>query len=266
MNDCIKIKNKIKKDKIFITIWQIILFILIIGLWELLARIKIIDKFLFSCPSDIIKLLFEYIKNGEIFEHIYISLLEVILGLVIGTISGILIATILWYSDFLSKILDPFLVILNALPKTALAPIMIIWAGTGVSGIVVVAISILLIITVLSVYNHFKNIEEEKIKMLKSFDATKTQIFFKLILPSNIANIINVIKINVGMSWIGVIVGEFLVSRAGIGYLIMYGGQVFKLDMVMMGVLVLSVLAFFMWKIVDILEKYLLRKRNKLNK
>lgn len=263
MNDCVKLKNRVKKEKRTIRIFQILLFVLLIVLWELLAKLKVIDTFLFSCPSEIFNLLVNYLKTGEIFNHIYISLIEVLLGLVIGTTGGIIIATILWYSDTLSKILDPFLVILNALPKTALAPIMIIWAGTGVAGIVVVAISILLIITILSVYNYFKNIEEEKIKMLQSFNASKTQIFIKLVFPSNITNIINVIKINVGMAWIGVIVGEFLVSRAGIGYLIMYGGQVFKLDMVMMGVLVLSVLAYLMWKVVDILEKYLLRKRVK---
>jgi len=261
MNDCLKLKKKTKKEKTIILMCQILLFVFLITVWELLARFNIIDKFLFSCPSDIIKLLGVYIKNGEIFEHIYISLIEVLLGLFIGTFAGIVIATILWYSETLSKILDPFLAILNALPKTALAPIMIIWAGTGVTGIVVVALSILIIITILSAYNHFKNIEEEKIKMLKSFNASKTQIFLKLVLPSNIANIINIVKINVGMSWIGVIVGEFLVSRAGIGYLIMYGGQVFKLDMVMMGVLVLAILAYVMWKIVDVLEKYLLKIR-----
>lgn len=144
--------------------------------------------------------------------------------------------------------------------KTALAPIMIIWAGTGVSGIVVVALSILLIITIISTYNYFKNVEEDKIKMLKSFNASKLQILFKLIIPCNFINIISVIKINVGMSWIGVIVGEFLVSRAGIGYLIMYGGQVFDLDLVMMGVFVLAILAFVMWKVIDIIEIKLVKK------
>jgi NitT/TauT family transport system permease protein len=161
----------------------------------------------------------------------------------------------------LTKILQPFLNVLNALPKTALAPIMIIWAGTNIKGIVVVAISILLVITILTTYNHFKNVDEEKIKMLKSFGATKTQIFTKLIFPSNLGNIASVVKINIGMSWIGVIVGEFLVSRAGIGYLIMYGGQVFKLDLVMMGVLVLAVCAFLMYVLVDKLEKWIMKKR-----
>ena len=258
MNKCINKKQK--RDKLIILIYQVILFLLFIITWELFTKIGIIDKFLFSSPSEIIKLLYEYIKSMEIFKHIWISLVEVLLGVVIGTVGGILIAIILWSSDKLTKILDPFLVILNALPKTALAPIMIIWAGTGITGIVVVAISILLVITILSTYNYFKNIEEDKIKMMKSFNASKWQIFTKLVFPSNIVNIVSVIKINIGMSWVGVIVGEFLVSRAGIGYLIMYGGQVFKLDLVMMGTLILSILAFLMWKIVDIIEKRLLSK------
>jgi len=227
------------------------------------ARIKIIDEFLFSKPTSIVTLLWKYTKTSEIFRHIYISVLEVVLGIVIGTTGGIIIAVILWSSDKLTKLLEPFLVLLNALPKTALAPIMIIWAGTGVTGIVVVAISILIIITILSTYNHFKNVDPEKIKMMKSFGSSKQQVFTKLVFPSNLVNIINVIKINIGMAWVGVIVGEFLVSRAGIGYLIMYGGQVFRLDLVMMGVFILCVFAYLMYELVNCLEKYLLKKRGK---
>ena len=245
-----------RKKKKMLLLYQLLLLILFLVIWELMAYFKIIDTFLFSSPSRIIKILIEYVKNGTIWKHIGISMLEVVLGIIIGSILGILIASILWYSKRLQELLDPFLAVLNALP-----PIMIIWAGTGVGGIVVVSLSILLIITIISAYNFFKNIDPEKIKMLESFKATRIQIFTKLVLPYNLVNIISIIKINVGMSWIGVIVGEFLVSKAGIGYLIMYGGQIFNLDLVMMGVIVLAVLAFGMWKMVDCLEKYLLRKR-----
>lgn len=258
MNSCFNKEEK--RERKVILLWQITILICFFTLWELLSKVGIIDSFLFSSPSEIILLLVKYIKSGELFKHIYISLIEVVLGVVIGTVGGVLIASILWYSDKLSKILDPFFAILNALPKTALAPIIIIWAGTGIRGIVVVAISILIVITILSVYNYFKNVEEDKIKMMKSFNATKTQIFLKLVFPTNIINIINVIKINIGMSWVGVIVGEFLVSRSGVGYLIMYGGQVFQLDLVMMGTFVLALLAYVMWKMIDVLEKYLLKK------
>lgn len=260
MNDCIRELRDNKRKRNNLIFWQILIIVLFFGLWELLTHFDIIDSFLISSPSKMIKKLIIYLDNGEILRHIAISLLEVMLGMIIGTVLGIIIASVLWFSKRLAKILDPFIMVLNALPKTALAPIMIIWAGTGVKGIVVVALSILLIITIISTYNYMINIEEEKIKMMKSFNATKLQIYFKLVLPSNYINIINIIKINIGMAWIGVIVGEFLVSRAGIGYLIMYGGQVFDMDLVMMGVFVLAILAFVMWKIVDSLEKYIIKK------
>ena len=224
-------------------------------LWEILANAGIIQTFLFSKPSDIYKLFIKYISNGELARHVGISVYETVLGLVIGTVLGILVAIALWWSEKLSKILDPFLVVLNALPKTALAPIIIVWAGAGIQGIVVTAVTISVVVTILSAYNYFINVDEEKIKMLKSFGATKSQLLFKLIIPSNIGNLINLTKINIGMAWVGVIVGEFLVSRYGLGYLIVYGGQVFKLDLVMMGVFVLAFCAWIMYEILNIVEK-----------
>lgn len=251
INEYILNKKKERRKIIFI---QVIILVLFIALWEVLSFYNIIDSFLFSSPSRIFKLLITYIKNGILFEHIIISVIETLLGLIIGTVLGLLIGIILWLNDFLAKVFDPFLVVLNALPKTALAPILIIWAGTGIKGITVVAISISLVITIISSYGYFKSVEEDKIKMMKSFKASKIQILTKLILPANFANIISIIKINIGMSWIGVIVGEFVVSRAGIGYLIVYGSQVFKMDLVMMGVFVLAIIAFLMYECVNLIE------------
>lgn len=248
------IKN-VKKDKRKVLIYQILLLVGFIILWEVLANFKIINTFLFSKPSDIYLLFIDYLKNGELLKHVGISVYETLLGLVIGTVLGILVAISLWWSDGLSKILDPFLVVLNALPKTALAPIIIVWAGAGITGIVVTAVTISVVVTILSAYNYFTNVDEEKIKMLKSFGATKGQILCKLIIPSNIGNLINLTKINIGMAWVGVIVGEFLVSRAGIGYLIVYGSQVFKLDLVVMGVFILAFCAWIMYEILNIIEK-----------
>ena len=262
--NCNKIIQKKKRYKLKLIFSQIGLLLAILLIWDLLAKFKIIDTFLFSSPSRIIDTLFVYIKSGELWKHISISTIEVLLGMIIGSILGIVIASIIWFSDKFADLINPFMAVLNALPKTALAPIMIIWAGTGIGGIVVVALSILLIITIISTYNFYKNVDKEKIKMLKSFGASKIQILFKLIIPSNFSNLISVIKINVGMAWIGVIVGEFLVSRAGIGYLIMYGGQIFNLDLVMMGVFVLAILAYGMWKIIDVIESRIIMKdRNK---
>ncbi len=251
-----------RKQNIKILIIQILLLISLLLAWELASKFELIDSFLFSRPTNILKLLINYIKTNEIYKHIYISVLETMLGLFIGTFFGILIAIILWWNKSIAKILEPFLIVGNALPKTALAPILIIWAGTGIKGITIVAISILLILTIISSYTYFIQVENEKIQMLRSFNATKLQILIKLILPANFANLISIIKINIGMSWVGVIVGEFIVSRYGIGYLIMYGSQVFNMDLVMMGVFILAIISFIMYEIVNIIEKKIKRKRN----
>lgn len=250
-----------KKKKYTIIFWQIFSVVFFLVAWELLARVGVINTFLVSSPSAIWVLFLEYLKDGSIFTHIGISVWETVLGFVIGTVLGILVAIMLWWSKTFAKICDPFLVVLNALPKTALAPILIVWAGAGIKGIVVIAITISVITTILSAYNYFMNVEEEKIQMLRSFGATKYQVLTKLILPSNIGNIINIVKINIGLSWVGVIVGEFLVSRYGIGYLIVYGGQVFRLDLVMMGVAVLAICAWIMYQAVSLIEKIYKTKR-----
>lgn len=256
-------KKRMIKRKIIIHSLQFLLLIGLILIWEWLSNAGILNEFLFSKPSAIYNLLKSYVSSGEIYKHLSISIYETVLGLFIGTAIGLLIAIVLWSNKFIAKVLDPFLVVLNALPKTALAPIFIIWAGTGVRGIVVVAVSISLIVTVLSAYSYFISVSEEKIKMLRSFGANKFQILTKLVLPSNIANIMGIIRINIGMSWIGVIVGEFIVSRAGIGYLLTYGSQIFRLDLVMMSVVVLAIVAYLMYLITSFIEKQLLKLYDK---
>ena len=250
-----------KKKKREVLAWQISLLVIFIILWEVLARLGILNTFLFSSPTAIGILLMTYIQDGSLFMHIGISVWETVLGFVIGTVLGIGVAIILWWSEYIAKILSPTLVVLNALPKTALAPIIIVWAGAGIGGIIVTAITISIVTTILSAYNYFSLMDEEKIKMLKSFGATKFQILTKLILPANVGNMLHIVKINIGLSWVGVIVGEFLVSRYGLGYLIVYGGQVFRLDLVMMGVVVLAVCAFLMYAAVNGLEKWFTKKR-----
>ena len=254
------LKRKKEKRRMII-FWQVGLLIGFIALWEILARLEILNTFLFSSPSAIYELFKAYLVDGSLFQHIGISVWETFLGFMIGTVLGIIIAIILWWSDTIAKVFSPALVVLNALPKTALAPILIVWAGAGIGGIVLTAISISIVTTILSAYNYFSIVDEEKIKMLRSFGASRWQVLIKLILPANVGNMINIAKINIGLAWVGVIVGEFLVSRYGLGYLIVYGGQVFRLDLVMMGVVVLAVCAFVMYGAVNLLEKWVTKKR-----
>ncbi len=254
------LKN-IKSEKRLILFTQITILIAFFAMWELAAHFKLIDTFLTSYPSQMGKLFIKLVKDGSLFEHIGISVFETVVGFICGTLLGILIAILLWWSDFLSKVLDPYMVVLNALPKTALAPIIIIWAGAGISGIIVTAMMVSLVVTILGVYGGFKEVDENRIKMLQTFGATKFQTLKKVIIPASIPTMVNALKINVGLSWVGVIVGEFIVSRAGIGYLIVYGGQIFQLDLVMTSVLILAILAATMYQGVAYLEKKLLSWR-----
>lgn len=253
--------KSLKHQKYRIHFWQVASMVIFFALWELLARVGVIDTFLFSSPSAIWKLFLVYLTSGELFLHVGISVWETVLGFTIGTVVGVFIAIILWWSETLAKICDPLLVILNALPKTALAPILIVWVGAGIDGIVAVAVITSVVVTILSAYNYFITVDPDKIKMLQSFGANKWQILTKLILPANVSNLINILKINLGMSWVGVIVGEFLVSRCGIGYLIVYGGQVFRLDLVMMGVFVLALCTWLMYAVINLAERLVTRSR-----
>lgn len=193
-------------------------------------------------------------QNG-LLEHIGVTCFETIIGFLSGTILGIIVAIILWWSNFLSKVAEPFLVVLNSLPKVALGPVIIIWVGAGMPAIIVMALSISLIVTILEILNGFLSTDKEKIKMAKTFGANKFQILTKIVIPANISTFINSLKVNIGLSLVGVISGEFLVSKAGLGYLIVYGGQVFKLDLVMASVIILGIVAAVMYESVVLLEK-----------
>ncbi len=249
----------IRLDKLKIQLSQVGLLIAFLVIWEVAAHLKWIDPFFTSRPSSIVALIINLAKDGSIFIHTGISLFEAIMGFLLGTVIGTLIAILLWWSDFAAKVFDPYLVVLNALPKIALGPIIIIWAGAGMQGIIVTALTISLVVTILATYSGFREVDEEKIKMLRTFGATKLQILKKVVFPASVPNMINTMKINIGMSWVGVIVGEFLVSKAGLGYLIVYGGQVFRLDIVMAGVIILAVATALMYQFIARLENRFLK-------
>ena len=214
-NDRKKYLRKLKKDKISVIVVQIALVLGLIILWEVLANAKIIDSFIMSQPSRIWETLVNLSSNG-LLTHIGITCFETIVGFLSGAVLGIIIAIILWWSNFLSKVFDPFLVILNSLPKTALGPVIIVWVGSGMPAIIVMGLAISLIVTILEISNGFKNIDKEKIKMAKSFNSTKWQVLTKIVIPANISTFFNSLKINIGLSLVGVITGEFLVSKGGL--------------------------------------------------
>ncbi len=246
--------RRIKVNKIAVILTQLFIIISFIGVWEILANKGIIDSFIASQPSRVLKT-FMNLSSNDLLKHLGVTCLETIIGFLAGTTLGVIIAIILWWSKFLSKVAEPFLVILNSLPKIALGPVIIIWVGAGMPAIIVMALSISLIVTILEILNGFMHTDKELLKMAKTFNANKLQILSKIIIPSNINTFINSLKINIGLSLVGVISGEFLVSKAGLGYLIVYGGQVFQLDLVMTSVIILAIVAALMYQSVVLLEK-----------
>ncbi len=197
------------------------------------------------------------LASNNLLMHTKVTVYETIVGFGLGTILGVGIAIILWWSKFLAKVAEPYLVVLNSLPKVALGPIIIIWVGSGKPAIIVMAVAISLIVTILEMLNGYLKTDKEIIKMAKTFNCSKTQLLTKIIIPANVGTFINSLKVNIGLSLVGVISGEFLVSKAGLGYLIVYGGQVFKLDLVMTSVIILGIVAGIMYGGVLLLEKFI---------
>lgn len=254
------ISKKIKNRKIEILITQISIVVLFIAIWEILARVGKIDSFITSQPSRILDTFLD-LSSNDLLRHLKITCIETLVGFSLGTIMGVIIAIILWWSPFISKVSEPFLVILNALPKVALGPVIIIWVGSGTPAIIVMALAISLIVTILNILNGLISTDKEKIKMAETFKANKFQILTKIVLPANISTVFNTLKVNIGLSLVGVISGEFLVSKGGIGYLIVYGGQVFKLDLVMTSVIILAIVAAVMYESIEILEKIVMKQK-----
>lgn len=244
-----------------ITFYRIALLLLLIIGWEWAARKGVIDPFLFSSPSQMWNLALNLFASGELLHHIAVTLVETLIGFSLGTAAGTALATLIWASPMLSRILDPYLVVLNSMPKVALGPLFIVTIGAGFGSIIAMGVAITIIITTLVMHQSFKNANPDHLILARAFGATRTQLFVKIILPSSIPDLIAAIKVNVGLSWVGVIVGEFLVSKAGLGYLIIYGFQVFNLTLVMLNLLIVALLATLMYLAVSRIEKQLLRHR-----
>ena len=173
-----KYLRKIKKDKILVLFWQIALFALFLGIWQLLADTNVIDPFFFSSPSRIVTTIIDLAGDGNLWIHIWTSLYETIIGFIIATLLGVIIAIALWWSEKLRRIMEPYLIILNSLPKIALGPMIIFWVGSGTWATIVMCVLICIVITTISMLNAFISCDNDKILLLKSIHANKFQILF----------------------------------------------------------------------------------------
>lgn len=249
----------VRRKKILIWTARIALLAALIGLWELFASLQIIDPFITSSPSRVAQTIAELYRGGNLFYHIGITLMETVAGFFIAVIAGYSIAVALWMSDFARKVFEPYIVVLNALPKIALGPLIIIWIGTGYTAIIFMTVIVAIIVCIMNTLTGFLQADNTMLTLMRSLGANKRQILFKLVIPSSVPQLMNTLKVAVGLAWIGSIMGEYIVSRAGLGYLIVYGGQVFKLDLVMTATIILCALAGAMYAVVAAVEKILTR-------
>lgn len=239
---------------------RLLLIVAFLGLWELAARLEWIDAFFFSSPSGIITYLYRMFTDHSFFTHTGITLLEIIVSFLLVTLLSLLIATILWYVRSLAEILEPYLVILNSLPKSALAPLLIVWLGTGTNTIIVAGISVAIFGSIISLYTGFSQADPDMLKLIYTLGGSRCDALFKVILPGSVPLIISNMKVNIGLSLVGVIIGEFLAARRGLGYLIIYGSQVFQLSMVITSIIILCAIAMAFYKLIQSLEHHYRKK------
>lgn len=247
--------KKQKKHQYFVRFTRIFVFVSFLLLWELTAHFGIIDSFIFSSPSKVVLCFWEMVLDKSIFLHIGITLYETLLSFVLVTIFSILIATLLWFSKKLLEITEPFLVVLNSLPKSALAPLLIVWLGATPKTIIVAGMSVAIFGSIMNMSTSFREVDSEKIKLIYTLRGTKYQALTKVVIPSCIPAIVSNMKVNIGLCLVGVVIGEFLAARNGLGYLIIYSSQVFKMDWLLMSIVILCILAMGLYALINIVEK-----------
>ncbi|GAA0374686.1 ABC transporter permease [Bacillus horti] len=248
-----------RKQRFYIITTQLSILVFFFTLWEVSSLLKWINPLIFSQPSKVFDLLLRNLMDGSLAPHVWTTFLETVVGFLLGTIIGTLLATLLWWSKFLSKVLDPYLVVLNSMPKVALGPLFIVGLGPGFISIMAMALAITVIITTIVVYTRFKEVDPNYSKVIQTFGGKKANVYRSVILPASFPTIVSTLKVNVGLAWVGVIVGEFLVAKQGLGYLIIYGFQVFNFTLVLMSLLVIAIIATLMYQGVYYLEKFLIR-------
>ena len=259
--------NKISKEQLLymkrtrqhrqlVLFFQLFLFIFFIILWEITSRTGIINAFIFSSPSRMLSSGFGLLLSGQLLKHLGITLLETFVSFFLVATISLLTAILLWWNNTLSEILEPYFVILNSLPKSAMAPIFIVWLGNNMKTIIVTAISVAIFGSILNLFTSFISTDPDKLKLIRTLHGNRTDCLTKVILPMNLPTILSILKVDIGLCLIGVVIGEFLAAKEGLGYLIISGSQVFKMDWVMLSIVLLCLIAALLYGILNRLEKH----------
>lgn len=237
-----------------VALWRVLIFLLFLALWEVSANLGWIDSFFFSSPSRVVLCFIKQVRTNSMLSHIGVTLFETLVSFFLVLLFSLIISTLLWYSPKLSEVLEPYLVVLNSLPKSALAPLFIVWLGTGSTTIIVAGMSVAVFGSIISFYTGFRQVDEEKITLIYTLGGGRHDAFTKVVLPGSVPILLSTAKVNIGLALVGVIIGEFLAARRGLGYLIIYGSQVFRLDMVITSIIVLCIIALLFYKTIQVIE------------
>lgn len=257
----LRYEKKWKRNRLFNRSIQILVFLFFFIQWEVTTSLGIVDSFFFSSPSLILKSLRTLTQTNNLPMHIRVTLLEILLSFALVVLISLVIAVLFWYFDRLSTIFEPYLVILNSLPKSAMAPLFIVWLGTGMKTIIVAGISVAIFGSIISLYTGFRQTDSGKIRLVYALGGKKRDVLKKVILPGSIPLIISTMKVNIGLSLVGVVIGEFLAARRGLGYLIIYGTQTFKMSMVITSLVLLCLIAVLLFVIIDLFDRLINRKK-----
>ena len=255
--------RELRRRARIIQAWQIGLVALLLGVWEIAPRAGWINPMLTSYPSAVARTLLVILQDGSLVLHTWTTLGEIMIGFCGGMALGLVAAVTLWSSPFLYRVLDPFIVVLNGIPKIALVPIFYIWLGDTAS-IYATAIAVSVFVTVIMLYTGFNSVDADKIKLVRLFGASHRQVLWKIVLPASVPTMISTLKVNVGLAIVGVIVGEFQAAKAGLGYLITYGSQIFKMNLVMAAIVVLAAISSVLFIAIQALETIVLRRSGSL--
>ena len=249
-----------KRNRKLLTAGRFLIGILFFAIWELCARFGIINDFIFSSPSRVIRTIQSFAANNTLWLHVSVTLKETALSFFMTMVISLFTALLFWRFRWIYKLFEPYLILLNSLPKTALAPLLIVWLGATRTTIIVAGMSVAIFGSILNLYTTFINADKEKIKLIYTLHGNRFHALMKVVLPSSIPAIISNMKVNIGLCLVGVIIGEFLAARNGLGYLIIYSSQVFKLDWLLMSIVLLCIMAMGLYALINLLEKWYLKK------
>lgn len=252
--------KSVRRTDLKVRFWRISLCVIFVTAWEICARYEWINSFIFSSPSKLVCCFWRMLTEEGLAGHIGITLFETLASFALVIAVSLIFAVLLWKSRTFSRVLEPYMVMLNSLPKSALAPLLIVWLGANYKTIILTGMSVAVFGSIMNLYTGFMEVDAEKIKLIYTLTGKQKDALFKVILPANIPNLFSIMKVNIGLCLVGVIIGEFIAARQGLGYLIIYGSQVFKMDWVILSILILCIIAMGLYLMLDQLEKLYQKK------